>query len=80
MLDISNECYFVRDNDNPDRNNKLCRYLLYWWFATNLCLITGESNRIELPGCLVQNIRSVCPEEDGMHTGHKSKEQKHRRK
>lgn len=40
MLDISNECYFVGDNDNPDSNNKLCRFLLHWWFATNVCLIT----------------------------------------
>ena len=65
MFDISNGCYFVGDSDDADSNNKLCRLLLYWWFATNVCLITGKSNRIELHMCLVHKISSVCPEDNG---------------
>ena len=62
VKDTSNEYYFVRENDDVSNNNKLCKFLLCWWFATNVHLITDGSNRIEMPAFLVKIIISACPE------------------
>ena len=43
FADISNECYFIKDTDKIENNNKLCRFLLCWWFATNAHLISGKA-------------------------------------
>ena len=73
IADISNEYYFIKDTDKIENNNKLCRFLLYWWFATNTCLISGKANRIELPNCLIAKIRSIYPEESNKCIGYKKK-------
>ena len=73
MLDTSNECYLIKDSDNIEMNNRLCRFLLCWWFATTVCLMTGKTNLIELPNCLVEKIRTVCPDQNENCTRHESK-------
>ena len=30
MTDTSNECYVIKENDNIENRNKLCRFLLHW--------------------------------------------------
>ena len=73
IADISDECYFIKDTDKIKNNNKLCRFLLCWWFATNAHLISGKANRIELPNYLIAKIQSICPEESNKHIGYEKK-------
>ena len=73
IADISSECYFINDSGKIENNNKLSRFLLYWWFATNVYLISGKANRIELPNCLITKIRAIYPEENNAYVGYKKK-------
>ena len=49
MLDIRNECYSIEDSGNIETSNRSCGFVMHWLFASNEHLISGKSNRIELP-------------------------------
>ena len=61
-------CYFA-DRSVNDMNNGHKRYLLYWWWATNIFCIRGSKNRQQLPDCIVNEIRRLYPSPDQKHTG-----------
>ena len=43
--DIMHGCYFVEGKYSETMTNKEKRFLLYWWFATNIYLVCGRHNR-----------------------------------
>ena len=55
---IANECYFDGDNVMLLRYSKKIN-LLSFWFATNVYLICGKSNRKKLPDCLVTKSKGL---------------------
>ena len=57
---VSEHCYFV-DQEVPEMKATHKRNLLHWWFATNICFVTGAGNRKELPECLVSLVRMSHP-------------------
>ena len=64
--DILVDCPFVNDDKTSETMiNKEKRFLLYWWFATNIFMTCGRHNRVELPSCLIEHIREVYPNEEG---------------
>ena len=77
--DILVDCPFVNDDKTSDTMiNKDKRFLLYWWFATNISMTCGRHNRIELPSCLIEHIRELYPNAEGEeYVGHKSSRDKH---
>ena len=53
-------------------SNQDIRFLLYWWFSTNVYLICGRNNRCELPKCLIEKIQDTYPNQPGVpYGGHK---------
>ena len=49
-------------------NNRLKRFLLFYWYATNIYQYHGKGNRIILPLCLKSAIRARFPEPDGKYS------------
>jgi hypothetical protein len=47
--------------DNPDK-----RFVLYYWYATNIYSIFGKQNRVKLPPCLIWAIRNLHPSDNYM--------------
>ena len=74
VKDTYNGCYFCIDHDDVSNNNKIFMFLLCWWFAVNLHLIAGSSNRIEMPACLVLKITLLNHEENRKFTCCKEKQ------
>ena len=75
--DIMFECHFVEGKYSETMTNKEKRFLLYWWFATNIYLVCGRHNRCELPDCLIEKIRKVYPNPQGeQYVGHKKAKKK----
>lgn len=65
----------ARDNPFVDievekMKNSEKRFILYYWYATNIYKVSGKSNRLELPDCLTTAIRNLYPEEDGVYNGY----------
>jgi hypothetical protein len=45
------------------------RFLLFWWYATNVFGVHGKGNCMKLPNCLEKTIRELYPSETGQYTG-----------
>jgi hypothetical protein len=68
-------CPFAPDIDVGTMENGKKRFLLYWWYATNLYMICGKKHREELPPCLVYAIRCLYPNPKGeLYVGFKESE------
>ena len=67
------ECPFVdRTLTSITMENKCKRFLLYWWFSTNMYLVCGRNNRYKLPACLIEAMRVTYPISIGiLYVGHK---------
>ena len=69
--EVAEDCHFVtRDTSRFD--NKDRRFVLYWYYATNIYSIRGKGNRKHLPICLVKKIRETYPETSGKYTGYRA--------
>ena len=69
----SGHCNFVSNEfiDQPDKmSNNHKRFVLYWWFATNIYKAFGNKNRIELPPCVLLHVRKRHPDPEGKYVGH----------
>jgi hypothetical protein len=44
-----------------EMENSHKRFILYYWYVTNVYSITGSKNRAKLPKCLVLAIRQRFP-------------------
>jgi hypothetical protein len=64
---VASECVFV-DREFASMTNKHKRFLLYYWYATNVFQFRGKGNRINLPKCLIQDVRKLYPELDGRYS------------
>ena len=73
MLCISNEYYFIKENDDIENNDILCKFLICLLFNTNAYLISDKSNWFESHVCLLDSIRVFYPEESDNHAKHKGK-------
>ena len=74
IVDLRMECGYVGHSDVELMTNKQRRFVLYWWYSTNVYLTCGKNNRIELPQCLVNSIRLLYPNPQGVpYVGHKRK-------
>ena len=69
--DIMSQCHYMDGKEHTNLTNKERRFVLYWWFATNVYLICGSRNRCKLPICLINGIRKEYPEADNNYVGHK---------
>ena len=63
LEDIRSECFFA-DDKVADMSNASKRCMMYWWTAVNVYAITGKSNRMKLPECVLKYVRSLYPEND----------------
>ena len=70
LQSISRSCIFV-SKDTTDMNNSDKRFVLYYWYATNIYHVSGRHNRIELPECLIGAIRKLFPSTDKRYAGFK---------
>jgi hypothetical protein len=66
--EIAEDCHFATIPYSRMENNHK-RFLLYWYYATNIYSIRGSGNRKYLPDCLVAAIRDLYPSKDGKYTG-----------
>jgi hypothetical protein len=49
-----------------------CRNVLYWWYDVNFYSIRGAQNRMVMPQCIVDALRSVYPNPEGhAYVGHR---------
>ena len=69
--DIRANCYFA-DRAVSEMENNHKRFMLYWWWATNVFTIRGAKNRQQLPACIVDEIRRRYPSADDAYTGYKT--------
>mmetsp|Transcript_23914 Transcript_23914/g.39424 ORF Transcript_23914/g.39424 Transcript_23914/m.39424 type:complete len:372 (-) Transcript_23914:79-1194(-) len=65
---LKEDCYFAKD-EVKDMTNSQKRCMIYWWYATNIYSICGKRNRLQLPDCLVNAVRTAYPEADGNYEG-----------
>lgn len=62
------------DRDVIDMEPHHKRFLLYWWFATNIYFVKGNKNRQELPPCVEACIKMTYPNHKGTpYVGFKSR-------
>ena len=59
---------FGEDTEGPVENETM-RYVSYRAFIRVMHGILGDDNRVENPPCVVNNIRSRFPSNDGHYTG-----------
>ncbi len=64
---VASECVFV-DKEFSSMTNRHKRFLLYYWYATNVFQFRGKGNRINLPKCFVRDIWTLYPELDGKYS------------
>ena len=57
---IAKECVFVT-RQLKDMTNKDKRFLLYYYYATSVFQFHGKGNRVELPDCIVSEVREAYP-------------------
>lgn len=70
LEEVAEDCHFATMPLSKMENHHK-RFILYWYYATNVYSITGKGNRKHLPMCLVSAIRERFPEPDGNYTGYK---------
>jgi len=73
IQEIAEDCHFVT-KDVASFTNSDKRFVLCWYYATNVYCICGKGKRKPLPACLVRAIRNLHPEADGKYTGFKEVE------
>jgi hypothetical protein len=72
LHEIAKDCCFVSESV-CGMTNREKRFLIYWWYATNVYMVTGKHNRVELPRCLVNEIRRLYPNPlDEPYVGYKN--------
>ena len=59
---VARECVFV-DKEFKDMTPKNKRFLLYYYYATSVYQFHGKGNRVELPNCIVSEIKKAHPDE-----------------
>ena len=59
---IAEDCHYINKPFSEIKENKQKRFMLYWWYATNIYSITGQHNRGKLPDCLEYAIKATYPE------------------
>lgn len=63
LENIASECVFVsKEVKDMTPSNKL--FILYYYYATSVYQFHGKGNRVELPKCIVPEIRRVYPDEE----------------
>ena len=68
------ECHHVGGQDSNMLSNEQKRFVLFWWFSTNIYLTCGKNNRIELPNCIISAFCSEYKNPPGVsYVGHKRK-------
>ena len=60
---VARECVFV-DKEFRDMTNRNKRFLLYYYYATSVYQFHGKGNRVDLPKCILSEVRSVYPDEE----------------
>ena len=62
LENIARICPFA-DQEVNQMNNSKKRFLLYYWYATNIYSITGRHNRKRMPPCLELKVREQFPDQ-----------------
>ena len=60
---VARECVFV-NKKLKEMSNKNKRFLLYYYYATSVYQFHGKGNCVELPDCIVSEVRRVYPDDD----------------
>ena len=62
LENIARGCAFA-DKAVAVMTNSEKRFLLYYWYATNIYSITGRHNRKKLPQCIELKVRERFPDQ-----------------
>ena len=60
---VAQECVFVTMELHEMEPNHL-RFLCYYYYATSVYQFHGKGNRVELPDCILDEIRDAYPNKD----------------